>query len=43
MSAACIPVALHEAGAEMKLKSGDKVLLVAFGGGLTWASAILEW
>ncbi|NDE85012.1 MAG: hypothetical protein EB056_03135, partial [Verrucomicrobia bacterium] len=21
----------------------DKVLLVAFGGGLTWASAILEW
>ena len=43
MSAACIPVALHEAGAEMKLQPGDKVLLVAFGGGLTWASAILEW
>jgi 3-oxoacyl-[acyl-carrier-protein] synthase-3 len=43
MSAACIPVALHEAGPEMKLKKGDKVLLVAFGGGLTWASAILEW
>jgi len=43
MSAACIPVALHEAGPEMKLKRGDKVLLVAFGGGLTWASAILEW
>jgi 3-oxoacyl-[acyl-carrier-protein] synthase-3 len=43
MSAACIPVALHEAGSEMKLQPGDKVLLVAFGGGLTWASAILEW
>ena len=43
MSAACIPVALHEAGPERKLKKGDKVLLVAFGGGLTWASAILEW
>jgi len=43
MSAACIPVALHEAGPEMNLQPGDKVLLVAFGGGLTWASAILEW
>lgn len=43
MSAACIPVALFEAGREMNLKPGDKVLLVAFGGGLTWASAILEW
>jgi len=43
MSAACIPVALHEAGSEMKLQKGDKVLLVAFGGGLTWASALLEW
>ncbi|KRP31589.1 MAG: 3-oxoacyl-ACP synthase, partial [Verrucomicrobia subdivision 6 bacterium BACL9 MAG-120820-bin42] len=32
MSAACIPVALHEAGPEMKLQKGDKVLLVAFGG-----------
>ena len=43
MSAACIPVALHEAGPEMKLQKGDKVLLVAFGGGLTWASALIEW
>jgi len=43
MSAACIPVALHEAGSEMQLQKGDKVLLVAFGGGLTWASALLEW
>jgi 3-oxoacyl-[acyl-carrier-protein] synthase-3 len=43
MSAACIPVALHEAGPEMNLQPGDKVLLVAFGGGLTWASALIEW
>ena len=43
MSAACIPVALHEAGTEMNLQKGDKVLLVAFGGGLTWASALIEW
>ena len=43
MSAACIPVALHEAAKEGRLKQGDIVLLVAFGGGLTWASAVLEW
>ena len=43
MSAACIPVALHEAASERKLQQSDKILLVAFGGGLTWASAILEW
>jgi len=43
MSAACIPVALHEASKEGRLKQGDNVLMVAFGGGLTWASAILEW
>jgi 3-oxoacyl-[acyl-carrier-protein] synthase III len=42
MSAACIPVALHEALAQGRLKSGDLALLTAFGGGLTWASAIIE-
>ena len=43
MSAACIPVALHEAAKEGHLKHGDIILMVAFGGGLTWASAVLEW
>jgi 3-oxoacyl-[acyl-carrier-protein] synthase III len=43
MSAACIPVALHEASQSGRIKKGDHLLLVAFGGGLTWASAILEW
>ncbi len=43
ISAACIPVALHEARAEMNLQRGDKLLLVGFGGGLTWASIVLEW
>ncbi|SDU28536.1 3-oxoacyl-[acyl-carrier-protein] synthase III [Verrucomicrobium sp. GAS474] len=43
MSAACIPVALHEASKEGRLKAGDNVLMVAFGGGLTWASVALEW
>ncbi len=43
VSAACIPIALCEAKEHYQLQPGDKVLLVAFGGGLTWASAILEW
>ncbi len=42
-SAACIPIALHENSESGKIKPGDNLLLVAFGGGLTWASAVLEW
>src|SRR5204863_6521221 len=42
-SAASIPIALCEAAAEGRLRRGDKVLLVAFGGGLTWGPAVLEW
>ncbi|MTI95081.1 MAG: ketoacyl-ACP synthase III [Firmicutes bacterium] len=43
MSAASIPVALAEAEAQGKLKKGDRILLVGFGGGLTWGSALLNW
>ncbi len=42
-SAATIPVALDEANRGGRLKSGDKVLLVAFGGGFTWASSVVAW
>jgi 3-oxoacyl-[acyl-carrier-protein] synthase-3 len=42
-SAASIPVALAEAVAEGRVRRGDKVLLTAFGGGLTWAAAVIEW
>jgi len=42
-SAASIPIALDEAVQEGKLKKGDVVILVAFGGGLTWGSALIEW
>lgn len=42
-SAASIPIALHEATMEGKLKRGDWVLLVAFGGGFTFAGALLRW
>ncbi|MDA8173505.1 MAG: ketoacyl-ACP synthase III, partial [Nitrospiraceae bacterium] len=42
-SAASIPIALDEAVRGGKIKNGDYVLLEAFGGGLTWASALLKW
>lgn len=40
-SASCIPVALSEAVETGKVKKGDKVVLVGFGGGLTYAAAVL--
>ena len=42
-SAATIPVALDEAHRQGRIKRGDIVLLVAFGGGFTWASSVLRW
>jgi 3-oxoacyl-[acyl-carrier-protein] synthase-3 len=42
-SAASVPIALHEAQAEGKIKDGDKVMLISFGAGATWAAALLQW
>jgi 3-oxoacyl-[acyl-carrier-protein] synthase-3 len=42
-SSACMPIALHETNMAGKLDRGDLVLMVSFGGGLTWASTVLEW
>ena len=42
-SAASVPIAIAEAAASGRLRRGDKVLLVAFGGGFTWGAAVLEW
>lgn len=42
-SAATVPVALHEAVQAGRLKAGDLVCLVAFGGGLTWGATVLRW
>ena len=42
-SASCIPVALTEAVQQGSIKKGDKVVLVGFGGGLTWGAALIEW
>jgi 3-oxoacyl-[acyl-carrier-protein] synthase-3 len=42
-SSASIPLALDEAHREGRIKEGDLVLLVGFGAGLTWGSAIIRW
>ncbi len=42
-SAASIPIALDEAVTTGKLRPGDLVLMIAFGGGFTWASALIRW
>jgi len=42
-SAASVPIALHEALQEGRIRPGDKVLLVSFGAGVTWGAALLEW
>lgn len=43
MSSATVPVALDEAVRSGRIKKGDLVLLTAFGGGLTWGSALIRW
>ncbi len=43
MSSASTVVALYEAEKAGKIKKGDYVVLVAFGGGLTWASTLIRW
>ena len=42
-TAASIPIALTEAWEQGKIKSGDTLVLAAFGSGFTWASAIIKW
>ncbi len=42
-SAASVILALDEAVRVGRLQRGDRVLLVAFGGGFTWGATVLEW
>ena len=42
-SAASIPIALDEANRQGRLKAGDKVLMISFGGGFTWAGVTMRW
>jgi 3-oxoacyl-[acyl-carrier-protein] synthase-3 len=42
-SAASIPIALHEAVEQERIKRGSNVLMVGFGAGLTWGSCLFRW
>ncbi|HEY3248674.1 MAG TPA: beta-ketoacyl-ACP synthase III [bacterium] len=42
-SSASVPVALYEAVMDGRIKAGDLIIMVAFGGGLTWASSAIRW
>jgi 3-oxoacyl-[acyl-carrier-protein] synthase-3 len=38
-----IPIAIHAAVQQNRLKEGDKILLIAFGIGFTWGGTVIEW
>jgi 3-oxoacyl-[acyl-carrier-protein] synthase-3 len=42
-SAASIPICLDEAHRSGRIRPGDIVLMVGFGGGLSWGSCVMEW
>jgi 3-oxoacyl-[acyl-carrier-protein] synthase III len=42
-SSASIPLALEQAVAEGRVGSGSVILMVAFGAGFTWGSAVIRW
>jgi 3-oxoacyl-[acyl-carrier-protein] synthase-3 len=42
-SAASVAIALDEAVRSGKIQKGDLILIVAFGAGLTWGAAVIEW
>ena len=42
-SAAAVAIALDEAARQGRFERGDLILLAVFGGGLTWASSVIEW
>lgn len=42
-SSASVPLALDEANRQGLIKRGDYILMVAFGGGLFWGSALVKW
>lgn len=42
-SAASVPLALHTAVADGRIKRGDLVMLEAMGGGFTWGASLIRW
>ncbi len=43
VSSATIPVLLDKCRRDDRIAPGDRILMVAFGGGLTWGTTALEW
>lgn len=42
-SSASLPMALDRANRDGRLKAGNRIMLGAFGGGLTWGTALVRW
>lgn len=42
-SSASIPIALDQAVRECRVRPGDLVLMIAFGGGVTWGACLVHW
>jgi 3-oxoacyl-[acyl-carrier-protein] synthase-3 len=42
-SAASIPIALCDAVAQGRVRQGDTLVFAAFGGGMTWGAAVVDW
>lgn len=42
-SSASIPIAVDEAVRDGKIKDGDKIMMIGFGGGLSWGGVVFEW
>lgn len=42
-SSASIPLALHRGLREGKVKKGDRIMMIGFGGGLVYAGVVVEW
>ncbi|MCC7018404.1 MAG: ketoacyl-ACP synthase III [Ardenticatenales bacterium] len=42
-SAASIPIAMIDALKEGRLHAGDHLLMIGFGGGLTWGACLVQW
>jgi 3-oxoacyl-[acyl-carrier-protein] synthase-3 len=42
-SSASVPLALDQANREGRIKPGDNIVMVAFGGGLIWGAAAVKW
>ncbi|MCX7921742.1 MAG: ketoacyl-ACP synthase III [Clostridia bacterium] len=43
VSSASIPLALDEIVREKKISKGDNIVVVGFGGGLTWGATLIKW